>query len=152
MIHRENTRFKAMSKIRYTWPLMLTFGSTQMWWSTGKRHDSRRERPKWGRQRLESYLFPVDHHKLSNSNCTKVSKIKFGRCSSNLWRSIGKGVLNKTIQIQNVPELWRQTFWKVLLFLWNVTYSVSKIWCQRQNSSLCVPSRYLRLFLLVFPV
>ena len=44
-----------------------------------------------------------------------------------LW--IEKGVLwiktfNVKVQVQNVPELWRQTFWKVLLFLWNVTYFV----------------------------
>ena len=36
-----------------------------------------------------------------------------------LWRSIGKGVLFKMfdvkVQVQNVPELWRQTLWKVLL-------------------------------------
>ena len=39
-----------------------------------------------------------------------------------MWRSIGKGVLFKTfdvkVQVQKVvPELWRQTFWKVLIFL-----------------------------------
>ena len=46
--------------------------------------------------------------------------------ASHLWRSIGKGVLFKTfdvkVQVHSVPELWRQTFWKVLLFLWNVTF------------------------------
>ena len=35
-----------------------------------------------------------------------------------MWRSIGKGVLFKTfdvkVQVHFVPELWRQTFWKVL--------------------------------------
>ena len=40
--------------------------------------------------------------------------------------SIKKEVLFKTfdvnVQVQNVPELWRQMFWKVLFFLWNVTY------------------------------
>ena len=41
-----------------------------------------------------------------------------------MWRSI-EGVLFKTfdvkVQVQNVPGLWSQTFWKVLLLLWNVT-------------------------------
>ena len=46
--------------------------------------------------------------------------------TSHLWRSIGKGVLYKTfdvkVQVHSVPELWRQTFCKVLLFLWNDTF------------------------------
>ena len=37
-----------------------------------------------------------------------------------MWRPIGKRLLFKTfdvkVQIQNVPELWRQIFWKALLF------------------------------------
>ena len=48
------------------------------------------------------------------------------KLSKVMWRPIGKGVLFKTfdvkVQVHFVPELWRQTFWKVLLFLWNVTY------------------------------
>ena len=40
---------------------------------------------------------------------------------------LGKRVIFKTfdvkVQVQNVPELWRQMFWKVLLFLWNVTFT-----------------------------
>ena len=51
---------------------------------------------------------------------------KFWRQRSHLWRSKGIGVFFKMfdvkVQVQNVPELWRQTFWKVLLFLWNVTF------------------------------
>ena len=62
---------------------------------------------------------------LNRSFCQDMKKyIEYTRqCEK---RSIGKGVLFKTIdvkvQVHFVPELWRQMFWKVLLFLWNVTY------------------------------
>ena len=62
-------------------------------------------------------------------NCLKKYSKNFhldvNKKINEMWRSIGKGVLFKTfdvkVQVHFVPELWRQTFWKVLLFLWNVT-------------------------------
>ena len=42
-------------------------------------------------------------------------------------------MFNVKVQVQNVPELWRQTFWKVLIFpnerqfswqLWKIWYNI----------------------------
>ena len=59
-----------------------------------------------------SFSCSSSHFRVQNSNTT---------CQVIMWRSVGKGVLFKTfdvkVQVQNVPELWRQTFCKVLLFL-----------------------------------
>jgi len=35
-------------------------------------------------------------------------------------------MLDVKLQVHFVPELWRQTFWKVLLFQWNVTLQYPK--------------------------
>ena len=123
----------------------------QLWWSMGKRHDSRCWHQNSGTyvrshglSQFCCYAYQIKRHvstpwfqsygmcctwslmsTLWNTTMANLLTLRFNILPY-LWRSIGKGVLFKTfdvkVQVHFVPELWRQTFCKELLFLWNVTF------------------------------
>ena len=83
------------------------------------------EEPNGGQIELEKeiILFPVSGLRcyyndtwLSITSWRERAKVSSFECFTRVWCSVGKGVLFKTfdikVKVQNVPELWRQTFWE----------------------------------------